>query len=539
MAFTPVNAGAKLQGEDSSQPAAAVEPQPAPVPRENAVLVFGATGKMGRRIVEKLVRSGRTVIAAARSAEKASEVFSTAGLKEGYQQEEQPSSGILFVNSNVDVTDPSTLTAELFKGVTQVVSALGPVAGRLPDGTFGYIDGMSPDRVEVQGMANILAALSQHVPQLSSGAAITSSSILPMRTAEDLEAWDRLDDVIMGGGFCGARTKPLNLDLSSYDGLQMHVKGDGQIFKFNIKTADQEDVPESTYQATFDTSPDGDWTTVRLPWHNFVPVKRAQSDPAGASLDPSQISKFGLVLSRFEFNKMPNPAYKPGAYTLEIDGGISAYKAPRPAVVAVSSAGVERNAVIGDDAEARKRDIPIVQLNPGGVLNYKYEAECVVRASGLPYTVIRCTGLDDRGNEGPALLEADQGDTISGKVSRDEAADTVLAVLASPEAAYKTFELRRSEAADAQGKPMNDNLFTRLLLKQALDRNRWRVGLRPFPKAVPPPPPPSEDRTKEILADPRVQAVRQRAQQTEQQEPAPQEGQQAEEKERELVSSKA
>lgn len=42
------------------------------------------------------------------------------------------------------------------------------------------------------------------------------------------------------------------------------------------------------------------------------------------------------------------------------------------------------------------------------------------------------------------------------------------------------------------------------------DRNRWRVGLQPFPRAVPPPPPPSEDRTKEILADPRVQAVRQR-----------------------------
>lgn len=47
------------------------------------------------------------------------------------------------------------------------------------------------------GMANILAALAQHAPQLSSGAAITSSSILPMKTVEDLEAWERLDDVIM------------------------------------------------------------------------------------------------------------------------------------------------------------------------------------------------------------------------------------------------------------------------------------------------------------------------------------------------------
>lgn len=29
--------------------------------------------------------------------------------------------------------------------------ALGPVAGRLPDGGFGYIDNMSPERVEAQG----------------------------------------------------------------------------------------------------------------------------------------------------------------------------------------------------------------------------------------------------------------------------------------------------------------------------------------------------------------------------------------------------
>lgn len=48
--------------------------------------------------------------------------------------------------------------------------------------------------------------------------------------------------------------------------------------------ADQEDTPESTYQATFDTPEDGGWATVRLPWHSFVPVKRAQSDPQGEPL---------------------------------------------------------------------------------------------------------------------------------------------------------------------------------------------------------------------------------------------------------------
>jgi len=70
-------------------------------------------------------------------------------------------------------------------------------------------------------------------------------------------------------------------------------------------------VPETAYQATFDTAA-GDWTTVRIPWHEFVPVKRAKWDPQGAPLDPSAVANVGLVLSRFEYNGQPNPAYTKG-----------------------------------------------------------------------------------------------------------------------------------------------------------------------------------------------------------------------------------
>ena len=45
-------------------------------------------------------------------------------------------------------------------------------------------------------------------------------------------------------------------------------------------------------------------------------------------------------------------------------------------------------------AEARKKDIPIVQLNPGGTLNHKYTGETAVRGSGLPYSVLRSTGIN-------------------------------------------------------------------------------------------------------------------------------------------------
>jgi hypothetical protein len=304
--------------------------------------------------------------------------------------------------------------------------------------------------------------------------------------------------IVEGGGFCGCRTRPMNLDLSRFDGIHLRVKGDGQIFKMNIKTADQLNSPEYTYQTTFDTVP-GQWSDVYLPWHNFVSVKMAQHDPEGAPLDPSKIATLGLVLSRFEFNKMPNPMYKPGPFELDIQGGINAYSEARPQIILISSAGVERNAIIGDDAEKRKKDIPIVQLNPGGTLNYKYQAEAAVRASGYPYSVIRSTGMIDSNEGGPFILEADQGDSLSGYMGRDDVADLIVATLSLPEACSKTFEVRRSEAADRKGKSMDHKQYRRMFLKLAEDRNRWRVGLGPMPKVVPPPPPPTQERVGEIL----------------------------------------
>lgn len=76
----------------------------------------------------------------------------------------------------------------------------------------------------------------------------------------------------------------------------------------------------------------------------------------------------------------------------QIKSGIQGFKEPKPAVVFVTSAGVERNAKIGDDEVARKEDIPIVQLNPGGVLNHKYAGEWALRSAGVPYSVVRSTG---------------------------------------------------------------------------------------------------------------------------------------------------
>ena len=47
--------------------------------------------------------------------------------------------GILAVEGGVDITNPATLKAQLWRGVSQVVCAVGPVFGRTADGNMGYI----------------------------------------------------------------------------------------------------------------------------------------------------------------------------------------------------------------------------------------------------------------------------------------------------------------------------------------------------------------------------------------------------------------
>ncbi|CAN0453091.1 unnamed protein product [Laminaria digitata] len=106
-----------------------------------------------------------------------------------------------------------------------------------------------------------------------------------------------------------------------------------------------------------------------------------------------------------------------------------------------------------------------------------------------------------------------QGDTISGRVSRGEVGQAVAAALGSPYSAGKTFELRRDEAEDAQGKVPDFTPLFRGLVRDT-DRSLVSAGggaspLPPFAIVQDPPPPVTEERKQEILNDPRVQAQQQ------------------------------
>lgn len=161
-------------------------------------------------------------------------------------------------------------------------------------------------------------------------------------------AWGAVDDVVMGGvsasklvqtptgavftgnvstansgGFVSVRTRNFEpaLNLSGYDGLKLHLKGDGNRYKFFLRNASGWDTV--AYSHAFDTVV-GEWIEVMIPFASLVPVFRARVVPDAPSFDRSQTTSFQVMLSKFEYDRDLNPRFHPGPFTLEL-GTISAY----------------------------------------------------------------------------------------------------------------------------------------------------------------------------------------------------------------------
>lgn len=96
-------------------------------------------------------------------------------------------------------------------------------------------------------------------------------------------------------------------------------------------------------------------------------------------------------------------------------------------LVVVSSAGVTQT------------DHPINRMF-GNVLIWKGKGEDAVRASGVPYTIVRPGGLTDRPG-GQSGVRLEQGDRGTGFIPRADVARVCVAALKSPAARNRTFEL--------------------------------------------------------------------------------------------------
>ncbi|KAH9797413.1 NAD(P)-binding Rossmann-fold superfamily protein [Citrus sinensis] len=460
----------KLSGPSPKEPVKAME-------TSGIVLVAGATGGVGRRVVDILRNKGLPVRVLVRNEEKARKMlgpdvdlnrsvhlYNKMKWGAGFYQDLSTKLRKLIVG---DITKENTLTPEYFKGVRKVINAVsvivGPKEGDTPDrAKYSQIKGDSPEMVEYLGMRNLINAVKGSVGlqngKLLFGFEENSLKELP---------WGALDDVVMGGvsestfqidrtggengaptglfkgvvstanngGFTSIRTRNFAEpeDLSAYDGLELRLKGDGRRYKFVVRTSSDWDTVG--YTASFDTV-GGQWQSIRLPFSSLRPIFRARTVLDAPPFDPSNI----LMFSKFEYDGKLNPTFVEGAFQLPVSSIQSYIKDPvTPRFVHVSSAGVTRPERPGLDLSKQP---PAVRLNKelGFILTFKLKGEDLIRESGIPYTIVRPCALTEE--PAGADLIFDQGDNITGKISREEVARICVAALESPFALDKTFEVK-------------------------------------------------------------------------------------------------
>lgn len=428
--------------------------------RMGVILVAGATGGVGKRVVRRLIERNYSVRALVRDVQRAKEML-------GDKME-------LF---EADITIPETLTPELMSNVSAVVCCTGvrvqPIEGDTPN-REKYYQGIkfympevvdSPEIVDYQGIKNLVQTAAKYLGRPDETLLFDFKN-----PSEDLkETWGAVDDVVMGGvsessirlidnaalfsgnvstansgGFVSVRTRNFEppLNLAGYEGIEVRVKGDGKRYKFFIRTEPKWD--GVAYAHSFDTEPNS-WITVRIPFDTLIPVFRAKTMDSAEPFDRNKVSSFQLMLSKFEYDRELNPKFEAGGFALQVES-IKAYGGSTlPQFVMISSAGVTRPGRPGLNLE---EEPPAVRMNDqlGGILTWKLRGEEAVRESGIPYTIIRPCALTEE--PGGQALAFDQGDNIRGKVSREDIAELCVQVLEQPKASNVTFEVKEAERSN-------------------------------------------------------------------------------------------
>jgi hypothetical protein len=97
-----------------------------------------------------------------------------------------------------------------------------------------------------------------------------------------------------GGGFSSIRSQPAQLDLSSYTGIELKIRGDGRRYTWRLTAEARWRGKQISYWADFETR-DDTWTTVNIPFGDFIPRYRGYQ-LEGSALDAAQITGMGLMI---------------------------------------------------------------------------------------------------------------------------------------------------------------------------------------------------------------------------------------------------
>ncbi|NMG07529.1 CIA30 family protein [Brasilonema sp. UFV-L1] len=422
------------------------------------ILVAGATGGVGKRVVKQLLEKGYKVRALVRDIDKARSMLSDE---------------VELVVA--DITKSETLTPLILANTQAVICCTAvrvqPVEGDNPERAKYYqgikfyqpeIVGDIPENVEYQGVKNLVESTKKYLHK--AGEKLLFDFTKP--STELKNTWGAVDDVVMGGvsqsniqlveetalfagnvstensgGFASVRTKnfapPFNL--SGYEGVELLLRGDGKRYKFLLRTETQWD--GVAYSYSFNTEANT-WMNVRIPFAEMIAVFRAKTLKDSPPIDASKICSFQLMLSKFEYDGELNPKFSPGGFALQVESMKAYGGANLPQFVLVSSAGVTRPGRPGINLD---EEPPAVKLNDqlGGILTWKLKGEDSLRESGISYTIIRPCALTEEVGGKEFIFE--QGDNIRGKISREDVAKLCVEALQQTKASNVTFEVKEGE----------------------------------------------------------------------------------------------
>jgi uncharacterized protein YbjT (DUF2867 family) len=424
----------------------------------SAILVAGATGGLGKRVVKGLLERGYQVRCLVRDIEKARVILGN---------------DVDLVVA--DITKPETLTPVVMANIQAVICCTAvrvqPIEGDTADRAKYYqgikfyqpeIVGDTPENVEYQGVKNLVEAAKPHLNK--SNEKLIFDFTKPSDELRNI--WGALDDVVMGGvsasnmqfvdntalfagnvstansgGFASVRTKNFDppFNLLGYEGVELRVRGDGQRYKLFLRTDGKWD--GIGYGYSFDTVANT-WIDIRIPFADLIPVFRAKVVNDAPVIDASRVCSLQLMLSKFEYDGALNPQFSPGGFSLQVES-IKAYGGVTlPKFILVSSAGVTRPGRPGINLD---EEPPAVRLNDqlGGILTWKLRGEDSLRNSGIPYTIIRPCALTEEAGSKELILE--QGDNIRGKISRENVAEICIEALKQAKATNLTFEVKAGE----------------------------------------------------------------------------------------------
>ncbi|KAG6495326.1 hypothetical protein ZIOFF_043120 [Zingiber officinale] len=352
-----------------------------PEAQDTTVLVVGATSRIGRIVVRKLMLRGYKVKALVRKADP--EVINML-----------PRSVSIIVG---DVGEPSTLQAAV-QGCNKIIycaTARSTITGDL-------------NRVDYQGVCNVTKAFqdySNQLAQMRAGKSNKSKLLLAkFKSADSLEGWEvrkgaYFQDVVAAkydggmdakfeftetgnaifsgyvftrGGYVELSKKislPLGSTLDRYDGLVLSVGGNGRSYIMILETGPLADTSQSKlYFARINTKVG--FCRVRVPFSSFRPVK-----PDDPLLDPFLVHTLTIRFEPRRQRSVEAPVNKqqdPRSFKLIME------------YIKALPTGTETDFILvsctGSGIESNRRD---------QVLKAKKAGEDALRRSGLGYTIIR------------------------------------------------------------------------------------------------------------------------------------------------------